>query len=88
MKFSEWWDKYDVLFKELGLTELQICVRDLKTWCSDAYNDGVTEGLRQAQVARSDPTQGGGSQTPCQGPQSCAFPCRAYETCKCKAGGA
>lgn len=94
MKFNEWWSKF---VKSLCLSEngkIQLFIRELKDLCSEAYNDGIAEGLRrggvinsaqvespvegskQAQVARSDTTQGGGSQeasteapktVPCQG---------------------
>ncbi len=82
MKFNEWWSKYVEVLELTGSGKVQLTIRELKDWCSDAYNDGVKEGFRrggvinsaqveslvegskQAQVARSDTTQGGGSQTP------------------------
>jgi hypothetical protein len=73
MKFSEWWNGYKW---NAGL-EQGAC---------DAYNEGLKEGRKRALEERTDTSQGGGSQKPSQGPQSCAFPCRAYETCKCRMG--
>ncbi len=58
MKFSEWWDTSG------KLSEDSLRYRELKAWASLAFEAGVTEGSKQAQVERSDTTQGGGSQTP------------------------
>ena len=88
MKFSEWWCKYVEVLEVAGSGKVQLSVRELKDWCSDAYNDGVTEGLRRAKVALSDTRQGGGSQVVQPGAPRCAFPCHGYEPCKCRAGGA
>ncbi len=49
MNFDAWWEKYKW---NAGLEQ----------GAYDAYNEGLKEGLRRAQVARTDTTQGGGSQ--------------------------
>jgi hypothetical protein len=62
MKFSEWWSKYVEVLELNGSGQVRLTIRELKDWCSDAYNDGIAEGLRRAQVASNSPAQGGGSQ--------------------------
>ncbi len=72
MKFWEWWDANRAKYHW-----------SLQKHYQEVWEAGVTEGLRMAQVARSDTTQGGGSQAasteapkpvPCQGgcPVRCA----------------
>jgi hypothetical protein len=51
MKFSEWWDANRAKYHW-----------SLRQHYQEVWEAGVTEGLRRAQVARSDTTQGGGSQ--------------------------
>jgi hypothetical protein len=62
MKFSEWWSKYVPVLELTGSGKVQLTIRELKDWCSDAYNDGVAEGCKRALEERSDTSQGGGSQ--------------------------
>jgi hypothetical protein len=70
MNFDEWWEKNTRSFlHNEGIAKMT---------ARAGWEAGVTEGLRRAQVARSDTTQGGGSQTPA--PVACRWPecgCRA-----------
>ncbi len=71
MKFNEWKDNW---MRSLPGYRGFVNTADMQ----EAWEAGVTEGLRRAQVARSDTTQGGGSQTPA--PLACRWPecgCRA-----------
>ncbi len=81
MRFNEWKDNW---MRSLPGYRGFVNTADMQ----EAWEAGVTEGLRRAVEERSGTTQWGGSQEASTEAQSCAFPCRAYETCKCKAGGA